>query len=149
MKVELDRLFGADRFVNEIVWCYSVGGKSPRAMTGPMFALAGACVVIGVAPLLVAPVLDAAVSVFGPAPPLASLVPLPWISGAAAALLALLGAAALLLRGRLTTAPTGAGRCAGGDDGLKYGTGSSRAANSARSSLRTYLIPIRRCALYS
>jgi DNA modification methylase len=31
VKVELDRLFGADRFVNEIIWCYSVGGKSPRA----------------------------------------------------------------------------------------------------------------------
>jgi DNA modification methylase len=29
--VELDRLFGAERFVNELVWCYSVGGKSPRA----------------------------------------------------------------------------------------------------------------------
>jgi DNA modification methylase len=31
VKVELDRLFGPERFVNEIVWCYSVGGKSPRA----------------------------------------------------------------------------------------------------------------------
>lgn len=31
VKVELDRLFGPDRLVNEIVWCYSVGGKSPRA----------------------------------------------------------------------------------------------------------------------
>jgi DNA modification methylase len=30
-KVELDGLFGADRFVNEIIWCYSVGGKSARA----------------------------------------------------------------------------------------------------------------------
>jgi DNA modification methylase len=30
-RVALDRLFGADRLVNEIVWCYSVGGKSPRA----------------------------------------------------------------------------------------------------------------------
>jgi DNA modification methylase len=28
VKVALDRLFGRDRFVNEIVWCYSVGGKS-------------------------------------------------------------------------------------------------------------------------
>ena len=30
VKVALDRLFGRDRFVNEIVWCYSVGGKSRR-----------------------------------------------------------------------------------------------------------------------
>jgi DNA modification methylase len=31
VKVALDGLFGAERLVNEIVWCYSVGGKSPRA----------------------------------------------------------------------------------------------------------------------
>lgn len=30
VKVELDRLFGRARMVNEIVWCYSVGGKSRR-----------------------------------------------------------------------------------------------------------------------
>jgi DNA modification methylase len=30
VKVALDRLFGRDRFVNEIAWCYSVGGKSRR-----------------------------------------------------------------------------------------------------------------------
>lgn len=30
VKVELDRLFGRARFVNELVWCYSVGGKSRR-----------------------------------------------------------------------------------------------------------------------
>jgi DNA modification methylase len=30
-RVALDRLYGADRLVNEIVWCYSVGGKSPRS----------------------------------------------------------------------------------------------------------------------
>jgi DNA modification methylase len=30
VKVALDGLFGRDRFVNEIVWCYSVGGKSRR-----------------------------------------------------------------------------------------------------------------------
>lgn len=29
-KVALDRLFGRDRFVNEIIWCYAVGGKSRR-----------------------------------------------------------------------------------------------------------------------
>ncbi len=31
VKVELDRLFGRARLVNEIVWCYSVGGKSRRS----------------------------------------------------------------------------------------------------------------------
>ena len=30
IKVALDRLFGRARFVNEIVWCYAVGGKSRR-----------------------------------------------------------------------------------------------------------------------
>lgn len=30
VKVALDRLFGRDRFVNEIVWCYAIGGKSRR-----------------------------------------------------------------------------------------------------------------------
>lgn len=30
VKVALDRLFGRDLFVNEIVWCYAVGGKSRR-----------------------------------------------------------------------------------------------------------------------
>jgi DNA modification methylase len=30
VKVALDRIFGRDRFVNEIVWCYAVGGKSRR-----------------------------------------------------------------------------------------------------------------------
>jgi DNA modification methylase len=28
VKVALDRLFGRHRFVNELVWCYAVGGKS-------------------------------------------------------------------------------------------------------------------------
>jgi DNA modification methylase len=31
MKVELDQVFGPACFVNEIVWCYSVGGKSARS----------------------------------------------------------------------------------------------------------------------
>ncbi|HEY4177635.1 MAG TPA: site-specific DNA-methyltransferase [Kofleriaceae bacterium] len=30
VKVALDRLFGRERFINEIVWCYAVGGKSRR-----------------------------------------------------------------------------------------------------------------------
>ncbi len=31
VKVALDRLFGRSRFVNEIIWCYAVGGKSRRS----------------------------------------------------------------------------------------------------------------------
>jgi DNA modification methylase len=30
VKVALDQLFGRDRFVNEIVWCYAIGGKGRR-----------------------------------------------------------------------------------------------------------------------
>jgi DNA modification methylase len=30
VKIALDRLFGRDRFINEIVWCYAVGGKGRR-----------------------------------------------------------------------------------------------------------------------
>jgi DNA modification methylase len=30
VKVALDRMFGRDRFVNEIAWCYAIGGKSRR-----------------------------------------------------------------------------------------------------------------------
>jgi DNA modification methylase len=30
VKIALDRLFGRSRFINEIVWCYAVGGKSRR-----------------------------------------------------------------------------------------------------------------------
>jgi DNA modification methylase len=33
VKVALDRIFGRPRFINEIIWCYSVGGKS-RNMFG-------------------------------------------------------------------------------------------------------------------
>jgi DNA modification methylase len=30
VKVALDRVFGRDLFVNELIWCYAVGGKSRR-----------------------------------------------------------------------------------------------------------------------
>lgn len=30
VKVELDKIFGIKNFINEIVWCYSIGGKSTR-----------------------------------------------------------------------------------------------------------------------
>ncbi|MBP9088966.1 MAG: site-specific DNA-methyltransferase [Kofleriaceae bacterium] len=30
IKVELDRIFGGGNFINEIIWCYAVGGKGAR-----------------------------------------------------------------------------------------------------------------------
>lgn len=30
VKQEMDKIFGYDRFVNEIVWCYTIGGKSKK-----------------------------------------------------------------------------------------------------------------------
>lgn len=30
IKVEMDKIFGSDNFVNEIVWCYKSGGASPK-----------------------------------------------------------------------------------------------------------------------
>ena len=30
VKIALDRIFGRKRFINEIIWCYAVGGKSRR-----------------------------------------------------------------------------------------------------------------------
>lgn len=30
LRVRLDEVFGRDRFLNEIIWCYSVGGKSKK-----------------------------------------------------------------------------------------------------------------------
>ena len=65
------------------------------AMTGPMGVLAGLCAIIGMAPMLVAPVLESGIRTWlaepGAVPPaLGTLAPLGWISAAAVALLALL-----------------------------------------------------------
>jgi hydrogenase-4 component B len=68
--------------------------ESPPLMLAPMAVLAAACVVLGVAPGLVAPALERAVVTWARQPlagaPLAELAPLGWISGAAAVLLAAL-----------------------------------------------------------
>jgi hydrogenase-4 component B len=71
-------------------------------MTGPMFVLAGCCLMIGLVPLAVAPVLDAGIRVWGAALPvtpplLASLAPLGWLSFGSFALLVLLGVLAYSL----------------------------------------------------
>lgn len=73
-------------------------------MTRPMLVLAALCVLIGAAPLAVAPVLDAAVAAWLPAaavPRLADLAPLGWVGAGAVALLALMALAAWGLRRRI------------------------------------------------
>jgi hydrogenase-4 component B len=87
-------------------------GEAPAAMRLPMGVLAGACVLIGVAPLLVAPALDAASSgwLAGLEPErlrLAARVPLGWIGLLAPALLALGAGLALLARRRAAGARRG------------------------------------------
>ena len=87
-------------------------GEAPAAMRLPMGVLAGACVLIGVAPLLVAPALDAASSgwLAGLEPErlrLAARVPLGMIGLLAPALLALVAGLALLARRRAAGARRG------------------------------------------
>lgn len=82
----------------------SAARESGPCMTRPMFAIAGLCLVIGLAPLLVAPLLDHAVAVCAPgcgtgAPAVAALAPLRWISVCGIALAALVAGTGLALRG--------------------------------------------------
>ena len=75
-------------------------------MTGPMLALVGCCVVIGLAPLLVAPLLDRGVYAWSPdlatgAVSLATLAPLGWVSVAGLALIVLIVVAGVVLGQRL------------------------------------------------
>ncbi len=85
--------------------------ESGALVVVPLAVLAGGCVLIGVAPALVAPLLDAAVRAFAPelagVQPLAALAPLGSLTTAAVALLLLLaaGGAALALRTRRRVAP--------------------------------------------
>ncbi|MEI8351081.1 MAG: proton-conducting transporter membrane subunit [bacterium] len=83
-------------------------------MRGSMGVLAVGCVVIGVAPGLVAPVLERAVAAWGPGmemPVLTSLIPLGWISVGAGALVLMLSAGMAVLvwfvrRGTVTSGIT-------------------------------------------
>jgi hydrogenase-4 component B len=82
------------------------GHESPASMLGPMVALAGCCLVIGLAPRLVAPVLEKGISAWAPelpspGPRLAELAPLNWISIMGAGLVAGLALAWWLLSARL------------------------------------------------
>jgi len=88
-------------------------------MVGPMLALAGCCVVIGLAPLLVAPLLDQGVYAWSPdlaggAGSLATLAPLGWISAAGLTLIVLIIAAGVVLCQRVRhcgTASSGTWDC--------------------------------------
>ena len=73
--------------------------EAPVWMLAPMGLLALACAVIGLAPACVAPVLDRAVAAWTPSAgmPLATLVPLGWISAMGLTLLAMIGGLGLLL----------------------------------------------------
>jgi hydrogenase-4 component B len=78
--------------------------ESPLSMIGPMASLAAGCIFIGIAPLVLAPVFDAAVRVWAPEMAagleLAALAPFDWIGGMGLLLTAglFLGGALLWLR---------------------------------------------------
>jgi len=80
-------------------------GRDPAAaLLGPMAALAGACLAIGLASPVLAPVLQAAVQAWAPqavfASPLAQLAPTGWISAVGAGLLVAVGLLFLILRAK-------------------------------------------------
>ena len=76
--------------------------EASRGMLVPMVVLAGGCAVLGVAPSLVTPALERAVTVWTGSPltgqPLAALVPFGWVSGLAVVLVGLTGVLFLALR---------------------------------------------------
>ncbi|HET9753458.1 MAG TPA: proton-conducting transporter membrane subunit, partial [Myxococcales bacterium] len=77
------------------------------AMLGPMIALAACCAAIGLAPALVAPVLDSAAAAFGVQGRLASAVPLGRIAFAGGLLLATLALVGFVLAVRVRRAGAG------------------------------------------
>jgi hydrogenase-4 component B len=79
--------------------------EAAPSMLAPMGALALACAVLGIAPALVAPALDAAIASVFPA----EVAPLGALARASAVLVVLLAAGALVLRWRLRAAPRDTG----------------------------------------
>ncbi len=80
--------------------------EAPALVLGPMAALAAACFTIGLAPALVAPVLDSAAAVFGVSEPLGAQVPLRALTAAGLLLLAALGVTGAALAWRVRSAGT-------------------------------------------
>jgi len=85
----------------------------PPAHVAPMAVLAAACALLGVGPAAVAPLLARAAAIAAPGPvpavPLAELASLRTVGLSALALVLLLGAVALFLKGRLAAAPAADG----------------------------------------
>ncbi|TWU34542.1 Hydrogenase-4 component B [Novipirellula aureliae] len=89
--------------------------ESGHAMTGPMMVLAGCCVLIGVVPLLFAPMLELATSTWAAADTgiaadvgglhLANIAPLMAISVVAGILILLIGVGSMVLMRRVRTSP--------------------------------------------
>lgn len=79
--------------------------ESPLTMRLPMFILAACCLLIGIAPILLAPLLDTVIACWSPEPatPIAQLVPLKTISILAASLLAMIAIIWLIMPKRRTT----------------------------------------------
>jgi hydrogenase-4 component B len=83
---------------------HTIGAREAGpAMLAPMAMLAACCLIIGLAPVLVAPVLQGAVADWMPLPDdagltLTSLAPFAWVSGTGLLLVALLAAGAVLVR---------------------------------------------------
>jgi len=108
------KVYGA-MFLGEPRTHYAQGAsESPGSMLGPMGVLAGLCVLVGLLPWLVAPVLDRVVhswaAEFAGAQSLAVLAPLSWVSLVGALLVVGLLAGALLVRRNLRRqAPTQTG----------------------------------------
>jgi hydrogenase-4 component B len=88
--------------------------EAPAKMTTPMFVLATVCLTIGLAPVLVTPILDRAVQAYGrnqgtSIPPLVTLAPLTVLTVFAGVLVACLTAVAFWLARRTRGAPSQVG----------------------------------------
>ena len=86
------------------------GHEADPPMLAPMLLLGGVCVLIGLAPVAVAPLLDAAVRAWRPelalaAPSLSGLAPLGWLMIVAASVLAAVALLAVFYARRLGSAP--------------------------------------------
>lgn len=100
------KVFGAVFLGTARSECADDARESELTMIGPMGVLIAGCIVIGLAPTWVVPILGKAVSVWAPELPdvtsrLASLAPLGWISVMAGVLIGSLLVAGLVLRVRL------------------------------------------------
>ena len=107
--------------------------SGPR-MLGPLQILVGLCLFIGLAPVLLAPILDCAIRAVIPrlgtdAPMLGSLAPLSWIGGGSLALIALF----LLVRALLATRIRRGETAAAGTWDCGYATPSARMQYTASS----------------